>query len=92
MPDQSAHRDALFAAANQRPDASPAPKVNPVFTGDFSHMGTKFAVNGKAPVVKAAAIATPTAPSATYVQAEAAAMKTAVDAIRVALQNVGIIT
>jgi hypothetical protein len=33
----------------------------------------------------AAAITTPTAPSAGYVQAEAAAMKTAVDAIRVAL-------
>jgi len=43
-----------------------------------------------APVARAAAITTPTAPSATYVQAEAAAMKTAVDAIRVALTNLGL--
>ena len=69
-----------------------ATKINPVFSGDFSHTGTKFGVNGKTPVVKAAAITSPTAPSAGYVQAEAASMKTAVDAIRVALQNVGIIT
>lgn len=46
--------------------------------------------NGNAPVGKAAAIAAPTAPGAVYVQAEATAMKTAVDAIRVALQNIGI--
>jgi hypothetical protein len=45
---------------------------------------------GVAPVTRAAAIATPTAPSASYVQAEAQAMKTAVDAIRVALSGIGI--
>ena len=46
--------------------------------------------NGNAAVGKAAAIATPSAPSAVYVQTEAQSMKTAVDAIRVALANVGI--
>ena len=45
---------------------------------------------GVTPVTRAAAITTPTAPSATYVQAEAQAMKTAVDAIRNALTNIGI--
>jgi hypothetical protein len=45
---------------------------------------------GATPVARAAAITTPTAPSAAYVQAEAAAMKTAVDAIRVALTNLGV--
>lgn len=35
-------------------------------------------------------IASPTAPSATYVQAEVASLKTAVDAIRVALTTSGI--
>ncbi len=94
MADQSAARNLYQAAALTASvaGARDAPKVNPVFTGDFSHAGTKFGVNGKAPIVKAAAIASPTAPSATYVQAEAASMKTAVDAIRVALANVGIIT
>jgi hypothetical protein len=37
-----------------------------------------------------AAIVTPTAPSAAYVQAEATAMKTAVDAIRASLLSHGI--
>lgn len=94
MPDQSSDINALVAARAQGPGGGDpsAPKANPVFTGDFSHTGTKFGVNGKTPVVKAAAVTTPTAPSATYVQAEAASMKTAVDAIRVALQNAGIIT
>jgi hypothetical protein len=45
---------------------------------------------GVASVARAAAIATPTAPGAAYVQAEAAAMKTAVDALRVALTNLGL--
>ena len=45
---------------------------------------------GATPVTRAAAITSPTAPSATYVQAEAQAMKTAVDAIRTALTNIGI--
>ncbi len=47
-------------------------------------------LNGNSAVAKAAAIAAPTAPSATYVQAEAQSMKTAVDAIRVTLTNIGI--
>lgn len=38
----------------------------------------------------AAAIAAPTAPGASYAQAEAASMKTAVDAIRAALVKAGI--
>jgi len=41
-------------------------------------------------VAKPAAITAPTAPGAAYVQAEAAAMKTAVDAIRAALTARGI--
>ncbi len=50
-----------------------------------------LAVNGKTPVPGlGAAITSPTAPSAAYVQAEATSAKTAIDAIRVALQNVGI--
>jgi len=50
----------------------------------------KAGVYGATPVVRAAAVTAPTAPSAAYVQAEAAAMKTAVDAIRVALTAFGI--
>jgi hypothetical protein len=56
----------------------------------FKINGTGVGLYGVAPVARAAAITAPTAPSATYVQAEAAAMKTAVDAIRVALTNIGI--
>jgi hypothetical protein len=44
---------------------------------------------GVIPVVQAAAIATPTAPGATYNQAEAASAKTAIDALRVAIKNLG---
>jgi hypothetical protein len=58
--------------------------------GTFGDAGAKLALYGVAPVARAGAIAAPTAPSAGYVQAEAQAMKTAVDAIRVALQNLGI--
>lgn len=54
----------------------------------LSAVGT--GVNGNAAVAKAGAIATPTAPSAAYVQAEAQSMKVAVDALRVAVQNFGI--
>lgn len=50
----------------------------------------KLGLWGAVPVVQAGAITTPTDPSATYVQAEAQAMKTAVDAIRVAIKNAGI--
>ncbi len=59
-------------------------------SGELKHGGTKVGLYNVATVVRAAAIAAPTAPSAIYVQAEAAAMKTAVDAIRVALTNIGI--
>jgi hypothetical protein len=58
--------------------------------GALNHDGTHVGFYGAVPVVRAAAIATPTAPSVVYTQAEAAAMKTAVDAIRNALKNVGI--
>lgn len=58
--------------------------------GVFRHTGTSSAVNGNAAVAKAAAIASPTAPSAVYVQSEAAAAKTAIDAIRAALTAYGI--
>lgn len=43
-----------------------------------------------ASIVSAAAIASPTAPGASYVQAEAASAKTAIDDIRNALINAGI--
>ena len=45
---------------------------------------------GATPVARASAITSPTAPSASYVQAEAQSMKTAVDAMRTALANIGI--
>lgn len=50
----------------------------------------KLSFHGVTPVIQASAIATPTAPGATYLQAEAASAKTAIDAIRVALTNKGI--
>lgn len=50
--------------------------------GDLNHDGTKVGLLGAAPVVQAAAITSPAA--------EVAPLKTAVDAIRVALKNVGI--
>lgn len=52
--------------------------------------GARLGFYGATPVVRAAAITSPTAPSAAYVQAEAQAMKTAVDAIRTALTNLGV--
>lgn len=66
---------AAAAAAKLKVDATPADLVG---------------LYGVTPVARAVAITTPTAPGASYVQAEAAAMKTAVDAIRVALTKVGI--
>ena len=51
----------------------------------------KTAVTHPVPgAVRAVAIPIPTAPSATYVQAEAASMKYALDSIRIALKNHGI--
>lgn len=47
--------------------------------------GQKLGFYNATPIVQAAAIGAPTAPSAVYVQAEAQSMKTAVDAIRTAL-------
>lgn len=58
--------------------------------GALDHDGATAGLYGVAPVARAAAIATPTAPSAIYTQSEAASMKTAVDAIRTALRNIGI--
>lgn len=58
--------------------------------GALTHTGSTVGLNGNTPVAKAAAIAAPTAPGVVYAQAEAASMKTAVDAIRAALTNIGI--
>lgn len=57
---------------------------------NIGELGNAIAFYEAAPVVRAAAIASPTAPGIIYSQAEAASMKTAVDAIRVALQNIGV--
>lgn len=61
----------------------PSPTVAKSSTGTFG-------LYGVAPVARAGAIAAPTAPGAAYVQAEAQSMKTAVDAIRAALTNIGL--
>lgn len=58
--------------------------------GALNHDGPEVGLYGATPVVRAAAIASPPAPSALYSQAEAVATKTAIDAIRNALKNVGI--
>ena len=77
-------------------DAKYAPLASPTLTGTttisgpLAHTGSSVGLNGNPVTAKAVAITTPTAPGAAYVQAEAAAMKTAVDAIRVALTNIGI--
>lgn len=53
--------------------------------------GASFvASDWKGRITTTAAIASPTTPSATYVQAEAQSMKTSVDAIRAALTAAGI--
>lgn len=64
--------------------------IGDLASGSFGVAGGTVGLYGVTPVTRAAAITSPTAPSAGYVQAEAASMKTAVDAIRVALTNVGI--
>lgn len=61
-----------------------------IIGGALDHDGASVGLNGNVPVAKAGAIAAPTAPGAAYVQAEAASAKTAIDAIRVALTNIGI--
>lgn len=58
--------------------------------GDMKHTGTKTGLNGATPVVQAGAIAAPTAPGAAYSQAEAQSAVAAINAIRTALQNIGI--
>lgn len=58
--------------------------------GYLWHQGATLGFYNVTPVARAAAIAAPSAPSAVYVQAEAQSMKTAVDAIRTALANIGI--
>jgi hypothetical protein len=78
------------AMAAQAPTASRAPRNNPVFTGDFTHTGSKFGVNGATPVARAAAITVPASPGATYVQAEVVALRTAISSIITALKNAGI--
>ena len=71
--------------------------IEPVAAGTGVLRGLRLGVSGgqvgfygATPVARAAAIAAPTAPSASYVQAEAQSMKTAVDAMRTALTNIGI--
>lgn len=58
--------------------------------GSNAAAGVRDAVNGVTPVARAAAIASPTAPGATYSQAEMASIKTAVDALRTANSSFGI--
>jgi hypothetical protein len=58
--------------------------------GALNHDGTTVGFFGTTPASQAAAIASPTAPGVVYVQADAASLKTAIDAIRSALKNVGI--
>ena len=50
----------------------------------------KIGFYGKTPVVQAGAITTPATQSGAYVQADVASLKTAIDAIRVALTNLGL--
>lgn len=49
-----------------------------------------FGINGNAAQTKTAAITTPNTQTASYVQADVASLKTAIDAIRVAIQAIGI--
>jgi len=51
---------------------------------------TQVGLYGVTPVTKAAAVTTPNAQTAAYVQADVTSLKTAIDAIRVALTNIGI--
>ncbi len=59
-------------------------------TVSLSSGGASTSVNGATPVPRAAAIATPAAPGVLYDQTEMASLKTAIDALRVALTNFGI--
>jgi hypothetical protein len=59
-------------------------------TGVLAHTGSTVGFYGATPVARAGAIAAPATQTAAYVQADAQSLKTAIDAIRVALQNVGI--
>lgn len=58
--------------------------------GALNHDGATAGLYGVAPTAQAAAIATPTAPGAVYLQAEATSAKTAIDNIRTVLTNIGI--
>lgn len=58
--------------------------------GSNAAAGVKGSTNGATPVSRAAAIASPTAPGATYSQAEMASIKAAVDALRTANSAFGI--
>ena len=59
------------------------------FTG--SHTGSTLGFYSVTPVARSAAIAAPTAPGTLYAQAEAQSAVTAINEIRTALKNVGII-
>lgn len=67
-----------------------APKASPIFTGAIALTGTTIGLYAATPVVRAAAVTSPTAPGAAYAQAEAASAKTAIDAIILALKNIGV--
>lgn len=58
--------------------------------GSNAAAGVKSSTNGVTPVARAASISSPTAPGATYSQAEMASIKTAVDALRTANSAFGI--
>lgn len=70
------------STAQAAADALLAPKASPTFTGTLTHAGAAVGLNGNTPVAKAAAIATPTS--------DTVGTKEAIDAIRVALANIGI--
>ncbi len=59
-------------------------------TGPPAHTGSAVGFNGVAPVAKAAVIFAPNNPPAIYSQTDMVTMKTSIDALRVALKNIGI--
>lgn len=67
-----------------------AAQADQTVSGALAHTGTTLGFYGKTPAAQAAAIASPNTQTAAYVQADVQSLKTAIDAIRVALQNVGI--
>ena len=56
----------------------------------LGNAATTIGLYGATPVAKAGAIATPNPQTGAYVQADVQSLKTAIDAIRTALTNIGI--